>query len=349
MVYTVTNPLGAMENAVIGAVLGGTGGAQRSGGNRPGTFGGRSNTSGSHIASGSGVRAAEAIESGERLAQLLAVQRERFVAVQRPTIAEPEPVDPESYSEMEWERRKPEVRVWQRARRKQLQHEVQQYAQERSNEAFAKSKVEQRLQQAEADCWWEDLNHGVPLVVTSALNAAFADNPAPVIVVHASGSEAVLYLSLPGPDVLPQKKANITPTGRLSSKAWTKTEFNEIYAELLGAHLLGTIREAWAVAPCLLNLRIVGGSDSHDHSNGGRFFNRGPVDNSSGWSAASEQFEIFFDVAVAREDGHWTDDGWGTKILAHARYGLNRIGKAQEVRAWPLDKLSSDLLALLTS
>lgn len=63
-----------------------------------------------------------------------------------------------------------------------------------------------------------------------------------------AGGEAALTVWLPGIDVLPEKKAHVTPSGRLSTKAWTKTEQNEMYANLLGGHLLATIREAWAVA-----------------------------------------------------------------------------------------------------
>jgi hypothetical protein len=76
------------------------------------------------------------------------------------------------------------------------------------------------------------LSQGESIVMTAALNAAFADNPAPVVVIEASGSSAVLELELPGLDVLPEKKAHVTPSGRLSSKAWTKTELNQVYAEL---------------------------------------------------------------------------------------------------------------------
>jgi hypothetical protein len=105
----------------------------------------------------------------------------------------------------------------------------------------------QQEQQARADAWWYSLSRGEPQVLTAALTAAFADNPAPVVVASAAGSAAVLVVILPGLHVLPEKKAHTTPTGRLSSKAWTKTELNDVYAELLAAHLLATIREAWAV------------------------------------------------------------------------------------------------------
>lgn len=44
----------------------------------------------------------------------------------------------------------------------------------------------------------------------------------------------------------------------MSSKAWTTTEFNDVYASLLGAHLLATVRETWATAPSLVRLKVTG-------------------------------------------------------------------------------------------
>ena len=79
------------------------------------------------------------------------------------------------------------------------------------------------------------------------------------------------------------------------------------YTELLGAHLLATIRETWAVAPSLTNLRVAGLRKRAD----------GPRD-------------VLFDVDVSRADGHWADDRWGDTLLAHVPGGLNRVGGAQE-------------------
>ncbi len=55
-----------------------------------------------------------------------------------------------------------------------------------------------------ADAWWNALNDGEPRVLSAALKAAFADSPAPVVVVQASGARAALAVVLPGPQVLPE-------------------------------------------------------------------------------------------------------------------------------------------------
>lgn len=323
-VYTVTNPLGAAENKLIGAALN-SGSRRRASPTRSGPSTRSRSAPAPQGMSGTGVRAAEAVASHDQLAQLMVVQRERFAAACRPLVPDPGPVDLKPFQQQEWERRKGEAHLWQRTRRRQLRAEAAEFGRKVATDLQTRAHVEQREQQALADTWWAALNQGEPGVLTAALEAAFADNPAPVVVVSARGSDAFLALVVPGPEVLPPKTAHVTPTGRLSSRAWTKTELNQVYAELLGAHLLATIRETWAVAPSLMNLRVAGLRTRAD----------GPGC-------------VLFDVDVLRADGRWADDGRGEFLLAHAQWGLNRAGRAQEVQLWPREKLrpgAADLLA----
>ena len=163
-------------------------------------------------------------------------------------------------------------------------------------------------------------------MVVAALAAAFADNPAPVRIAGADGATATLVVILPAPDVLPEKKAHVTPTGRLSSKAWTKTELQEVYAELLGAHLLATLREAWAVCPSLTRVRVMGVRRR---------------------AAAGSASDLLFDVDADRHIGHWADDHYGAILLEQAPTGLNRTGRTREVQPWPPDKTRPDVAGLL--
>jgi len=313
-VYTITNPLGAAENKFIGAALAG-GSSRRSSGGPSLNYGAVGRVS------GGGVRAAEAVASHDSLARLMAVQHERFAPAHPPIISDPDPVDPDPTRREEWARRKGEVRFWQRARRQQLRLEVDGYAQSSAAAAFAQALSEHRTQQARADAWWEALKSGESTVLTAALRAAFADNPVGVVVDRASGSRAILLLCLPGPDVLPQKKAHVTPGGRLSSKSWTKTEFNTVYANLIGAHLLATAREAWAVGPSMTSLRIVGVRRVHEIGT-----------------------QILFDVEAASNEGDWTADNWGEVMLEHPRWGLKRTSRTGEVEPWPKEQLSPGLV-----
>jgi len=322
--YTVTHPVGAAENAVIGAALYPKRGRRHSGGGRPAPPS-PARTSELRSQDGArqspvGVRAAEAVDVHNRLAALMSVGCERFTPVARPVVAEPRPEDPEPLQRTEWIKRKHEVPWWRTGQRRDLRKEV---------EAAATAEVAARLATAQeaatrahqaADAWWQALNHGDPSVLTSALDRAFADNPAPVDVLAAGGVQATLAVHLPPLSVLPPKTAHITPSGRLSSRAWTKTELNEVYAELVGAHLQAAIRETFAVGPSLMKVRILGlcGQD------------------------------ILFDVESDRDKGHWqNDDGYGRALLASAPNGLLLGGRTREAQPWPPGDLRDDVTSLM--
>lgn len=133
----------------------------------------------------------------------------------------------------------------------------------------------------------------------------------------------ILVVALPSIVVLPPKKAHVTPTGRLSSKAWTKTELNEVYANLIGAHLLATIRETLIVGRCITNARIIGACD-----------------------LASGGVEPLFDVDIERSGDNWADDDSGRRVLGHAKFGLRTGGRTQEVQPWSLAEMRADVAAI---
>ena len=321
-VYTVTNPLGAMENALIGAALGPS---KRGRGTRAGST--RSGARPNQRPAASPQPTARAIEASlaeSRLGELMAVQRERFTPVERPIIAAPDPVDPHSFELDEWKRRRSGVPFWQLRLRKQLRAECADTGRIHAGRAYAELLEQQRVLQSQSDAWWHSLLSGDPIVLEGVLTAAFADNAAPVSVLDARGDTAVLAVLLPGADVLPDKKPHVTPTGKLSVRKWTKSELNEAYADLLGAHALATIREAWSVAPGLATIRIIG------------------ICRAPGIAAG-----LLFDVTVTRSGGNWLDDRCGRVVLDASPGGLRRVGRACEITSWPADGLTSDQLRAL--
>jgi len=118
----------------------------------------------------------------------------------------------------------------------------------------------------------------------------------------------------------------VTPTGKPSVRKWTKSELNEAYADLLGAHTLATVREAWAVAPGLAKIRIMGMCRTPGMAKG-----------------------LLFDVSVTRNCGNWLDDRWGRVVLDATPGGLTRVGRACEITSWPADRLTSDQLRALAA
>ncbi|OLZ62914.1 hypothetical protein AV521_40645 [Streptomyces sp. IMTB 2501] len=253
----------------------------------------------------------------------MAVGHQRFTEAQRLLVPEPDPVDAKPFMEREWARRKTEARWWQRGRQREIRREARDYGERRAVDTYVRAQRDQQERQSLADAQWDDLCRGERSAVTTAIFDVFRDSPSQVVAVDACGSEATIGVLLPGPQVLPEKMPHTTPTGRLSAKAWPKTEFNEAYAGLLGAHLVAASRRTWAAAPSLMQLRIIGLRE------------------------ADVRREVLFDVEICRADGGWNSDDWGASVLGEARRGLNRVGKSREVRAWAEGDLSPDVPLLL--
>jgi hypothetical protein len=323
-VYTMTNPLGAAENKLINAMF--DGGRSRSRGSRrssPQPAWRPYSPTAAVSAPIPGTRPITPVPVQapveDQLAALMAVQRVRFAPARPLAVPPPPAVDLAAFQQAEWARRKNEAHFWQPAKRRRLREEAENAARASAEHERARLSAIQQDYRMRADAWWQALCRGDPQVLGTALATAFADNPAPVRICEAAGDRAVLLLLLPSSTVLPSRKPHVTPTGRRSSKDWTKTEYQQTYAELLGAHLLATIRESWAVGPSLTDLRIVGlcGADP------GR--------------------QILFDLDVRRRDGQWDDDTWGTRLLSDQ---LHRIGRTREVSPLPAEKLRDDAASI---
>ena len=319
-VYTVTNPLGAAENKLINAVFDGP--SRSRGSRRPSPPPAAWRPYSTSAAVSAPGRTAHPIASApvqapfeDELAALMSVQRARFAPAQRPAVPPTPTVDAAAFQQAEWARRKNEAHFWQRAKRRRLREEAAEVARVLAEHERARLYAIQQDYRMRADAWWQALCQGDPQVLGAALATAFADNPAPVRIREAVGNRALLVLVLPSSTVLPSRKPHITPTGRRSTKAWTKTEYQQTYAELLGAHLLATVRESWAVGPSLTDLRIIGIR----------------AENSGG--------QILFDLAVRRPDGQWDNDTWGTRLLSDQ---LHRTGRTREVSPLPTEKLRED-------
>lgn len=322
-IYTITNPLGAAENALIDAVLNPGRGMRRSSSSSS-----RSRASSGSLASGTRApspaaqaRLQQAFDAHDALNSLMAAGRERFQPATRPVVPGPGLTDPAPLEAAEWAARKGQASIWRRGQRERLRLEVAAAARASADQRDRELAEQTRQRQVEADSWWERLSRGQQGTLTAALKLAFADNPAPVDIIRAEQHEAALVLRLPGPDVLPGRQAHVTPGGKATTKAWTKTELADVYADLLGAHLLATLRESWAVGPSLRDIRVIGVR--------GR-----------GSSA-----QILFDVEASPKVA-FRDDGYGRVLLDEAPVGLRRTGRTREVVPWPTSELDPEVAAL---
>lgn len=324
-IYTVTNPLGAAENALIDSVLNAGSGRRRSSSSTYRSASGsssRSQPSASRAPSPAAqAKIQQAFDAHDALTSLMAAGRERFQPAARPIVPAPALTDAAPLEAAEWAARKKQASFWRRTERKRLRLEAAAAARA-SADAHDRQLTEQaRKRQVEIDVWWQNLSRGDEPTLTAALQSAFADNPAPVDIIRAKEGEAALVLRLPGPDVLPDRKVHVTPGGRATTKAWTKTELAEVYADLLGAHLLATLRETFAVGPSVHFVRVIGVR--------GRGAGAG----------------VLFD-ADANRSAASRDDGHGRVLLDEARVGLRRQGRTREVSPWPAAELAPEVAAL---
>lgn len=323
-VYTVTNPLGAAENALIGAVLYPGGGRRRRTSSRSSGGGGRSSGSSGGVLVGSGIRAQQALESVDLLAKVMAVQRERFAPASCPVVADPAPPDQLLMQRTAWAALgKSRPRPWKRTQRRETRARLAAQVAQAAEQQHRAALTEVARQRSQVRAWWGALQDGEPETVQAALVAAFADNVAPVSVMWARADQAGLLLLVPEIEVLGAKQAHVTAAGRLSSRNWPVFDLHEAYAGLLGAHLLATAREAWAVGPSLRSLNIVGLRQAGAAGAADRF----------------GRYEVLFDVDLSRFEGQWGSDSYGEDVLGDPSQGLHRTGKNLRVAPWAAKSL----------
>jgi hypothetical protein len=114
----------------------------------------------------------------------------------------------------------------------------------------ARRAQERASQQAELDAEWERLLVNDPEVTLAALEQAFADNEAPAAAIDCRDERTTVVMQFVAPEaIVPERKPARTPTGKRTLKKRTKTEINALYLQALGANVLATVKEAFAVAP----------------------------------------------------------------------------------------------------
>jgi len=203
------------------------------------------------------VRAAERMEEVQavldldnRLVEMCQVHREDFEPAEKPVLGGPEPVDRrEVKARLELEAvegigmlKLGERRAAKKAARERLGEEL--VAEE---ERRAKRAVET---QRAWDEFWEKLQANEPGAVLPALEQAFEDNDAPAAAVSCrDGRVDVVMRWSQLDDVVSERKAAVTPTGKPTIKKRSKSDRYELYLETLCSHALVTAKEAFAVAP----------------------------------------------------------------------------------------------------
>lgn len=208
---------------------------------------------------------AQRLQEIERLAELdvelarfCEVHKDSFPESRRPIAPDPDEVDEQQLRKQLENAALEGVSIFQRAERKAAKEAVRVALPEKVEEERQRRMAEWEQEQRQMDSEWERLVANDPETVTAVLEAAFADNEVPAIPIRCEGSRADVLLRWPTvSEVVPERKAAVTPTGRPTIHKRKKAEIEGTYLNALCSHSLVTVKEAFAVCPALQTIGLV--------------------------------------------------------------------------------------------
>lgn len=227
--------------------------------------------------SGSVTRSVAASSRAEAADQLVEVYRriaslhhEYFTPSQPPVAPEPPLIDT---AEVEQRHRKTSLKgisIFARSRRREALAQAAAAAQSEVQAREVERDKQRAAAQTQLDAEWAQLQENEPGAVIAALAAAFEDNDAAAAPLGISGDEATLVVIVPTLAGMPQKKPDVTPTGKPTIKAVPKKEAAAWHATAVAGCILVTVKEAFAVAPGLQSIRIVAATTPERDAYGNR-------------------------------------------------------------------------------
>ena len=150
------------------------------------------------------------------------------------------------------------ISIFQRKRRQVARESARWAAYNEINARFQEARLAHGRAQRDADQWWSLLLACDPDIVWMQLARAFADNEAAAAPLSIKGDHADLAVLLPPTSSLPGKMPGVTAAGNPSLRKMTKTQSAAWYQVLTCGFVLATTSEAFAVAPGLNELTLVG-------------------------------------------------------------------------------------------
>lgn len=109
---------------------------------------------------------------------------------------------------------------------------------------------------AQASQWWAAMLAGHPSTTLEALNVALSDNEMPSAAVSFDNGEVSVVVAAPSLDRVPVRYVTETPAGKPTTRAYNKTQRNDVHERLMLGHVAVTLREVFAVAPAVQSARI---------------------------------------------------------------------------------------------
>lgn len=202
-------------------------------------------------------KAAHARQLASALISITEIHHQEFPSASAPVAPPPPALDEAKIRAAHRETAKKQTSVFARRARKAALAAADDAASAEIAAKIESGRARQAEHQAELDAWWAALETCDPDTVLETLVAAYEDNEAAATAVGVNGTEVSLVVLVPPESAIPDRKPTTTQAGNLSLKKLTKTETADFYKLLVTGHMLVTVREAFAVVPCLTAARIV--------------------------------------------------------------------------------------------
>jgi hypothetical protein len=257
-VYTVSHPVGAIENKAIGAVLYAGSPGRRSTARRAPTYVQvQRQADAAQRAQQQSERLQLIADLQELITALLTAHEQSFAPAQRQVIEPPTRHEPSEFEPALRHEYLTGVSIFQRAARRDLRLLASRSAQDASDAANIKDATEHKRQQAEEDWLWAKLVSGEPNMVLRTLNAAFDDNPTRTLAIRLTDGLVEVIVVQPNLDDLPTQTPAVTRGGKPTLHKMTKTQRCGLWTQATFSNAVATLCETAAVAPSITAVKIV--------------------------------------------------------------------------------------------
>jgi hypothetical protein len=203
------------------------------------------------------TRAEQIAEVQQLEHDLVTLHEEEFTAAARPVVPPPPPVDRNAVRDRLRRQARAGIAWWRLGDRLAARRKADAQVDSALDAERAELDEQQQQAQQDADADWQRLLDDDPETVLAALEAAFEDNASPAAPVDCDGGCVTVTVLFGAPSMVPERKPATTPSGRPTLHKRTKTERNQLYAEALASTVLATVKEGYAVAPALKEVRVV--------------------------------------------------------------------------------------------
>lgn len=207
------------------------------------------------------LRQAEKAALIERIAELetmlLSAHTEVFAPAEEPEVPPAELVTEDDFLQQHVHQLVSRISVFKRAERKAAKTAARERAAADAAAENERRQLDREHAVADAQAAWRCLLANETEAVLGALEAAFADNESAAAAINCVDGEAQVVMLASGPDLIPDQKPAVTPTGKPTLKKRTKSELNDLYVSFIASRALATVREAFAVAPALARVKLL--------------------------------------------------------------------------------------------